>query len=263
MSGPLFAVGRALLGNQLTQPLMNEMAVRGLDSGILSPEVARMLYSNQTFGEQLSNSVEPLGRLLGLLPEERPNYNLPEDYSVGPQGGIYNLAGDRMVTGEGVTGFQPEAQYGEYAFQEPAYEPPIPNNYSLYNAGEIPSQIALGQPIDEFPTSTSRNFDLWEPSLSTSPPGLQQPEQVGTGFFMPAGGGQPDLQQSQADEEEQRRRYWQDATGGAHGGVVANGVIAQRKRQQEEAAKMKAQALLRTGVPMPDEYRQGGRVRMI
>lgn len=37
----------------------------------------------------------------------------------------------------------------------------------------------------------------------------------------------------------------------------------QRKRMQEEAAKMKAQALLRTGVPMPDEYRQGGRVRMI
>jgi len=37
----------------------------------------------------------------------------------------------------------------------------------------------------------------------------------------------------------------------------------QHKRQQEEAAKMKAQALLRTGVPIPDGYRQGGRVRMI
>lgn len=37
----------------------------------------------------------------------------------------------------------------------------------------------------------------------------------------------------------------------------------QNKRQQEEAAKMKAQALLRTGVSMPDGYRQGGRVRMI
>jgi hypothetical protein len=44
---------------------------------------------------------------------------------------------------------------------------------------------------------------------------------------------------------------------------AASDAATQRKRQQEEAAKMKAQALLRTGVPMPDEYRRGGRVRMI
>jgi hypothetical protein len=127
MAGPLFAVGRALLGSQLTQPIMNEMAIRGLGSGTLSPELARLLYSNRTLGEQLASSVEPLGRLLGFLPEERPNYNLPDDYSVGPQGEIYNLAGDRMVTGEGVTGFQPVAQYGEYGFQEPL--PPRPEGY--------------------------------------------------------------------------------------------------------------------------------------
>jgi hypothetical protein len=222
MAGPLFAVGRALLGSQLTQPIMNEMAIRGLGSGTLSPEVARLLYSNRTLGEQLASSVEPLGRLLGFLPEERPNYNLPDDYSVGPQGEIYNLAGDRMVTGEGVTGFQPVAQYGEYGFQEPL--PPRPEGYP---------------------------FDAPWP-----PPGAG-------GGFMPAAEGLLSLQQpSQEDEQERRRREWQDATGGAHGGVVANGVIAQRKRQQEEAAKMKAQAMLRA-VPMPNEYRQGGRVRMI
>jgi hypothetical protein len=217
MAGPLFAVGRALLGSQLTQPMINELAVRGVTSGIVSPEVARLLYSNRTLGEQLASSVEPLGRLLGVLPEERPNYNLPDDYSVGPQGEIYNLAGDRMVTGEGVTGFQPVAQYGEYGFQEPL-------------------------PLDQLPLP---------------PPG------TGSGFFVPAAEGLLSLQQpSQEDEQERRRREWQDATGGAHGGVVANGVIAQRKRQQEEAAKMKAQAMLRA-VPMPNEYRQGGRVRMI
>jgi hypothetical protein len=44
---------------------------------------------------------------------------------------------------------------------------------------------------------------------------------------------------------------------------AASDAATQRKRQQEEAAKMKAQALLRSGVPMPEEYRQGGRVRMI
>lgn len=44
---------------------------------------------------------------------------------------------------------------------------------------------------------------------------------------------------------------------------AASDAATQRKRQQEKAAKMKAQALLRTGVPLPDEYRQGGRVRMI
>jgi hypothetical protein len=44
---------------------------------------------------------------------------------------------------------------------------------------------------------------------------------------------------------------------------AAADAATRRKRQQEEAAKMKAQALLRTGVPMPDDYRQGGRVRMI
>lgn len=44
---------------------------------------------------------------------------------------------------------------------------------------------------------------------------------------------------------------------------AASDAATQRKRQQEAAAKMKAQALLRTGVPMPDEYRKGGRVRMI
>lgn len=36
-----------------------------------------------------------------------------------------------------------------------------------------------------------------------------------------------------------------------------------RKRAQEQEARMRAQALLRSGVPMPEEYRQGGRVRMI
>ncbi len=36
-----------------------------------------------------------------------------------------------------------------------------------------------------------------------------------------------------------------------------------RKRAQEQESKMRAQALLRSGVPMPEEYRQGGRVRMI
>lgn len=44
---------------------------------------------------------------------------------------------------------------------------------------------------------------------------------------------------------------------------AASDAATQRKRQQEESAKMKAQSLLRTGVPMPDGYRQGGRVRMI
>jgi hypothetical protein len=44
---------------------------------------------------------------------------------------------------------------------------------------------------------------------------------------------------------------------------AASDAATQRKRTKEEAAKMKAQALLRTGVPMPDEYRRGGRVRMI
>lgn len=36
-----------------------------------------------------------------------------------------------------------------------------------------------------------------------------------------------------------------------------------RKRAQEQESKMRAQALLRSGVPMPEAYRQGGRVRMI
>lgn len=36
-----------------------------------------------------------------------------------------------------------------------------------------------------------------------------------------------------------------------------------RKLAQEREAKMRAQALLRSGVPMPEEYRHGGRVRMI
>lgn len=36
-----------------------------------------------------------------------------------------------------------------------------------------------------------------------------------------------------------------------------------RKLAQERGAKMRAQALLRSGVPMPEEYRHGGRVRMI
>ena len=35
------------------------------------------------------------------------------------------------------------------------------------------------------------------------------------------------------------------------------------KLAKEQAAKAKAQALLRSGVQMPDEYRRGGRVRMI
>jgi hypothetical protein len=35
------------------------------------------------------------------------------------------------------------------------------------------------------------------------------------------------------------------------------------RQQQQQQARMKAQALLRSGVPMSEEYRQGGRVRMI
>lgn len=36
-----------------------------------------------------------------------------------------------------------------------------------------------------------------------------------------------------------------------------------QKLAEEHEAKMRVQALLRSGVPMPDEYRRGGRVRMI
>ena len=44
---------------------------------------------------------------------------------------------------------------------------------------------------------------------------------------------------------------------------AASDAATRFKLQQEEAAKTKAQALLRSGVSMPDGYRKGGRVRLV
>lgn len=147
MAGPLMAVGRALLSSELAQPVVNQL----ISSGALDPNVARLLYG-QSLGSTLMQAAEPMGRMLGLLPEEPPNYNLPTDYYVGPQGQVLSSEGERMVTEQGMSGFQPENQYGSRGFEEPRYEPPMPWNYSMRDAGEIPSQIPMGAPAQEFPS---------------------------------------------------------------------------------------------------------------
>jgi hypothetical protein len=141
------AVGRALLGSELVQPVINKL----VSSGALDPNVERLIYG-QSLGSTLARAAEPMGRLMGLLPEERPNYNLPADYYVGPQGQVLSSEGERMVTGQGVSGFQPENQYGSRGFEEPRYEPPMPWNYSMNDAGNIPSQISMGASAQEFPS---------------------------------------------------------------------------------------------------------------
>lgn len=318
MAGPLLALGKTLLGSELVSRLQNEGYLPSIRGAGRSPGAG----GNIPLSELLANSASPLARLLGLLPEERPNYNLPTDYSVGPQGAIYSSSGDRMQTGEGVTSFQPEGQFDGRGFQEPAYEPPIPWNYSLQNAGEIPSQIALQSPQQEFPQQRTYS---WERDVSGVDSGagsvplpqvqgpttnMPRPEGypseapwpppgAGSGF-MPSVEGLPSLQQQLTDpvnyysdlaaglpspaadkklvkEPEEEIEYWIDALEApkakatremesiqkARGGVVISSTAGRNKRQKAETAKMKAQALLRTGVPMPDEYRQGGRVRMI
>jgi hypothetical protein len=103
--------------------------------------------------------VRGIGALGNAIRGEPPNYNLPTDYSVGPQGEVFSSTGDRMVTGQGVSGFQPENQYGMNSFEEPSYAPPIPWNYSLSDAANIPSQIPMGTPAQEFPPQRTYSFE--------------------------------------------------------------------------------------------------------
>jgi len=78
---------------------------------------------------------------LGLLPEERPQTNLPEDYYVTPSG-ITSSAGEQMITDQGITGFQPASEYGmARGFDEPAYTPPLVPEQGSWTMQNIPSQI--------------------------------------------------------------------------------------------------------------------------
>lgn len=154
MAGPLMAVARALLGSELAQPVINKL----VSSGALDPGVTRLL-RGESLGSTLTQAAEPLGRLAGVLPAEPPNYNLPTDYGVGSRGEVYSSAGDRMVAGRGISGFQPESPYGTSLFEEPRYEPPLPQDYSLRNAGQIPSQVPMGAPVQEFPPQRAYSFE--------------------------------------------------------------------------------------------------------
>lgn len=204
MAGPLMAVGRALLGSELVSNLQNAGYLPSIRGAGRSPGWG----SNVSLGQLLSESAAPMGRLMGLLPEEPPNYNLPTDYYVGPQGQVLSSEGERMVTGQGVSGFQPENQYGSRGFEEPRYEPPVPWNYSMYEAGNIPSQIQMSAPAQEFPPQRTYSFERdlggvdtgsgsvsLPPAVSSTrpdylPPDVPWPPPPGAGGgFMPAGYG--------------------------------------------------------------------------
>jgi len=291
---------RSVLGSQLTQPLMNEVAVRGIGSGFLSPEIARLLYSDQTLGGQLANSVEPIGRLLGLLPQERTQTNLPEDYYVTPSG-ITSSAGEPMITDQGRLGFAPQSQYSNSGFDEPMYTPPLVPEQGSWTMQNIPSQIPEEMSNRQVQLTPGQQYQLDQMAKRvgdeisfggfSAGPTSYQPE---SSYFNPIGTPQQEFQRVTLDtpdlgrnlptayapstpsdeEDEERERFFMSAAPTtpvtlkkpvrsqemARGGSVTS--HAAIKNKQQKAAKIKAQLMLRA-VPMPNEYRQGGRVRMI
>lgn len=124
-----------------------------------APEGIAQFLPRRGLGEDVVRGIGALGNAIRGEPQ---NYNLPTDYSVGPQGEVFSSIGDRMVTGQGVSSFQPENQYGISSFEEPRYEPPVPWNYSLSDAANIPSQIPMDTPAQEFPPQRTYR---WEPDL--------------------------------------------------------------------------------------------------
>ena len=99
MANPLLLLGKALLGSEAQARLSPY-----LPSGI------QQLLPQETLGQLLRQLPSTLGYATGLL-REAPSGNMPMDYMVGPQG-VYDSAGNQMVTGQGATSFQPVNQYG-------------------------------------------------------------------------------------------------------------------------------------------------------
>lgn len=98
MAGPLLLLGKSLLGSEALS-----QARPYVPSG-LQPFLPR-----ESLAELLSRLPEHLGYMTGLK-QEQPSGNLPTDYMVTPTG-IVDTGGGQMITGQGVSGFQPRDQY--------------------------------------------------------------------------------------------------------------------------------------------------------
>ncbi len=175
MAGPLGLLARAMLGSEVLRP-----AYKAASEALPHP-MNRVLPSNQpTFYELLKASVEPAGRLLGILPEEQPQTNLPMDYYASPTG-VMSSAGEPMITGQGISGFQPASEYETTRnFVEPAYTPPLvpeQGSWTMQGGTNIPSQIALGSPQQEFPPQRTYSFERDLAGLDTGSGSVPLPQQ--------------------------------------------------------------------------------------
>lgn len=99
MANPLLLLARALLSSE-AQTRAAPFAPTGI----------QQLLPDQSLGQTLLDAVSPLGYMTGIKQEPLPT-NLPVDYTVSPTG-VMDTAGNQMITGQGVMGFQPRDQYG-------------------------------------------------------------------------------------------------------------------------------------------------------
>ncbi len=113
--------------------------------------------------QSLSSFVDPFLYLTGLK-QEPPPTNLPTDYMVSPTG-VMDTAGNQMITGQGVTAFQPVDQYG---LDMGGFDPtPSPMTTQLPGGGVL-----------EIPDT---EYQAWfnpvpMPDLAENLPGVPQPE---------------------------------------------------------------------------------------
>jgi len=159
-----------LLLNLLREAVRSEVVSRAAP---YAPSGIQGLLPQTSLMEQVGSSVDPFLYLTGLK-QEAPPTNLPTDYMVSPTG-VMDTAGNQMVTGQGITAFQPVDQHG---LDMGGFDP---------TRGTTPWELPdFGMPtgmIESSPMTTnvpSSEYQSWwnpvaQPDLSENLPGFQQP----------------------------------------------------------------------------------------
>lgn len=99
MANPLLLLARALLSSEAQTKAAPYM-----------PMGVQQLLPNESLAQQLAQIPSAIGYMTGLK-QEAPSGNLQTDYMVSPTG-VMDIAGNQMITGQGIMGFQPRDQYG-------------------------------------------------------------------------------------------------------------------------------------------------------
>jgi hypothetical protein len=161
MANPLLLLARALLSSEAQSKAAPYM-----------PTGVQQLLPRESLAQQLAQIPSAVGYMTGLK-QEAPSGNLQTDYMVSPTG-VMDTAGNQMITGQGVMGFQPRDQY----------EFDMPYNPATDMMGRDPDLEAFLRSLPDYSRMPTGE-------ISTSPMTTQVPANEYESWWNPVS--QPDL----------------------------------------------------------------------